>query len=303
MASAAFKFESSGPPHQYQSDVVSPWQSGSLEFAPAAPGMEEEILSALAKPTLTNVVMAGFIRDNGIVSPRHRGCFYACRNSQNQLEGVALIGHSLLFDACSESAIEGFSSIARRGPLPHLLMGQHAAVERFWCFYATEGQEPRRVCPILFMRRVEQFEKRCDVPGLRLAVPGDLELIVRSQAAMALETSGFDPLKKDPVGFRQRYLRRIEQNRVWVLMKGRRLIFKLDVITDTPDASYIEGVYVIPEERGNGLGRSCVSAVGHQLLEHSGAIHLFVEHENTRTQEFYTRLGFSIAGNYDLLYF
>jgi len=86
-------------------------------------------------------------------------------------------------------------------------------------------------------------------------------------------------------------------------MNGRRLVFKLDVIAGTPGATYIEGVYVSPEERGKGLGQSCMKAVGHKLLEQTQAIYLFVETENTRTTSFYARLGFNVAGNYDLLYF
>ena len=302
MASVAFKFESNYLQPQHPGEVALPWQSGPHEFALAVPGMEEEVLSALAMPTLTNVIMAGFIRDNGLVSAQHRGRFYVCRNHQNKLDGVALIGHSILFHAFTEAAVEGFASIARAGS-PHLLMGEHAMVQRFWKVYAAPEQEPRHVCPVLFLHRDKQFEQQQEVAGLRLAVPEDLESVVRAQAAMAFETSGVDPLQKDPIGFRQRYLRRIDQQRVWVLMNGRRLVFKLDVITDTPDATYIEGVYVSPEERGKGLGQSCVKAVGHKLLEDTSAIHLFVETENTRSAAFYSRLGFNVAGNYDLLYF
>src|ERR1043165_6961770 len=101
MASPAFQYDTSSTPQPVE--VVSSWRSGSLEFALAAPGMEEEILSALAEPTLTNVIMAGFVRDNGLVSSQNRGRFYVCRNTQNKLEGVALIGHSILFHAADES--------------------------------------------------------------------------------------------------------------------------------------------------------------------------------------------------------
>ena len=301
MASVACKFDNSCIPQQ--SEVVSAWQRDSLEFAPAAEGTEEEILTSLAVPTLTNVVMAGFIRDNGLVSAQNRGRFYMCRNKADKLEGVALIGHSILFEASSDGAIEGFASVARRDPSPHLLMGEHNAVQRFWSYYANDERAPRHICPVLFLRRGEQFQSRQDVPELRLARPEDLESVVRAQAAMAVETSGVDPLRKDPIGFRQRYLRRIDKNRVWVLMQNRRLIFKLDVITETPDATYIEGVYVTREERGKGVGQSCLAAVGRQLLERTKAVHLFVETENTRTIAFYLKLGFDMAGQYDLLYF
>ena len=57
-----------------------------------------------------------------------------------------------------------------------------------------------------------------------------------------------------------------------------------------------------PEERGKGIGRNCVSALGRIFLERTQAIYLFVEQQNTRTQEFYLNLGFSVGGQYDLLY-
>jgi ribosomal protein S18 acetylase RimI-like enzyme len=303
MASVALKFEDNFIPQQDEADVVTSWQRGSLDFALAASSMEAEVLSALGVPTLTNVIMAGFIRDNGLVSPQNRGHFYVCRNKSNELEGIALIGHSILFEAFSEGAVEGFAAVARRDPAPHLLMGEHDAVQRFWRYYADQAQAPRHNCPVAFLQRSEQFERREEIPGLRLAVPEDLEFIVRAQAAMALETSGVDPLQKDPIGFRQRYLRRIDKNRVWVLMNGHRLIFKLDVIADTPEATYVEGVYVSPEERGKGLGQRCVNAVGYNLMERTKAIYLFVENDNPRTTAFYMRLGFNPTGNYELLYF
>ena len=120
---------------------------------------------------------------------------------------------------------------------------------------------------------------------------------------MALEISGVDLLTKDPAGFRERYRRRIANKRVWVVIEDGRLIFKTDVIADTPQAAYIEGVYVGQEERGRGIGRRCLTALGRILLKRSNAIYLFVENENTRTKSFYLNLGFSAAGQYDLLYF
>ena len=299
MASIAYKLETNFPAqHEMFSSLDAPINISSL-----LPGDEDEVLSALSAPSLTNVIMSGFVRDNGLVSALNRGRFYAFRNQQNQLEGVALIGHSILFEAFSENAIQAFAKLARRMEPAHLLMGEHTAVRKFWSYYADKEQSPRLICPVVFLGRDEPFHESQSIDGLRPATQKDLEHVVGAQASMALETSGVDPLKKDPVGFRERYLRRIEQGRVWVLIKNDRLVFKTDVIADTPQATYIEGVYVSPEERGKGIGRDCVSALGRILLQHTKAIYLFVEQENTRTQSFYLNLGFSIGGQYDLLYF
>jgi ribosomal protein S18 acetylase RimI-like enzyme len=298
MASVAYKFD---PDYTVQRQSTSP--SLPFDVSRLLPAEEDEVLNALAAPSLTNVIMSGLVRDNGLAGVANRGQFYACRNEENKLEGVALIGHTNFFEAFSENAIQAFATVARGEASINLLMGEHTAVQKFWNYYADEGQSPRLICPVLFLHRHAPFHGNESISGLRPATPADLEHVVSAQAAMAFETSGVDPLKKDPAGFRERYLRRIEKGRVWVLVQDGRLIFKTDIMADTPEAAYIEGVYVSPEERGKGIGRSCVNALGRILLQHTNAIYLFVEQENTRTRSFYLNLGFSIGAQYDLLYF
>jgi predicted GNAT family acetyltransferase len=267
------------------------------------PGSEQHVLSALSGTSLTNVIMEGFIRDNGFVNSQNRGKFYTCRDENNQLEGVALIGHTILFEAFSERAIQAFATLARRHGSAHLLMGEHNAVDRFWNYYSNKKESPRLVCPILFLERREPFAEQLEVPGLRQATRDDLEHVVHAQSAMAFEMSGVDPLKKDPAGFRERYLQRIAKKRVWVVIENERLVFKTDIIADTPHASYIEGVYVSPEQRGQGLGRRCLRGLSRILMARAKAIYLFVECQNSRTKSFYLNLGFNVAGEYDLLFF
>ena len=302
MATAAYKLQDSFAPKKSVASAA-PGTATVPDVTCASPGSEELVLAALSRNSLTNVAMAGFVRDHGLINPLNRGRFYICRDEKNRVEGVALIGHTILFEAFSERATQAFAALARDESSPHLLMGEHNAVERFWNYYSSMDKSPRLVCPIVFLERRETFDEQTEVAGLRPATYEDLEQVVQAQALMALEISGVDPLTKDPAGFRERYRRRIENKRVWVVIEDGRLIFKTDVIADTPQAAYIEGVYVGREERGRGIGRRCVTALGRILLKRSNAIYLFVENQNTRTKSFYLNLGFSAAGQYDLLYF
>ncbi|HEV8137826.1 MAG TPA: GNAT family N-acetyltransferase [Pyrinomonadaceae bacterium] len=291
-----------------QADINVSWASANAKatssvITPLSNGKEASILSVLSRPSLTNVIMSGFIRDHGLDSTLNRGCFYACHDEQKNLTGVALLGHTMLFEAFDEGAIEAFAGLARRNASPHLLMGERTTVRQFWDNYAIGAELPRLIHPILFLQRRNPFKTNHVVTGLRLANPNDLEQVVHAHAAMAFETSGVDPLTNDAAGFRERYLRRILKNRVWVLTKRDRLVFKTDITAETADVAYLEGVYVSPEERGNGLGRSCLQAIGCELLQRKKAIYLFTQNEDTRLQSFYFNLGFTIAGHYDLLYF
>ena len=306
MATAACKLDSRFSHESEHTDTAPPIMTAAAMVpvvSSALPGTEERILSALSCNSLTNTIMAGFIRDNGFASLLNRGQFYTCRDEKNQLEGVALVGHTILFEAFSDRAIQAFAGLARRQNSTHLLMGEHNAVERFWGHYAGKDESPRLVCPILFLKRAEQFSEQAEVPSLRPAGREDLEQVVHAQAAMAFEISGVDPLKSDPAGFRERYLKRIEKKRVWVVIENDRLLFKADIIADTPEDVYVEGIYVSPGERGKGVGGRCLIGLGRVLMARGKAIYLFVESQNTRTKSFYLKLGFTVAGQYDLLYF
>src|ERR1051326_2722340 len=74
-------------------------QSAALQVSAVGAGRENEVLAALTVPSLTNVIMAGFVRDNTLESPLNRGRFYICRSENGAVEGVALMGHTILVNA------------------------------------------------------------------------------------------------------------------------------------------------------------------------------------------------------------
>src|SRR5687768_17495526 len=105
-----------------------------------------EVLGFLAERPIHTVCMAGLIRDNGLVSLHNRGTFYGCRNSEGRLEAVALIGHATLIEARSARAMQELASIAQSYPRTHMILGEKDKVEKFWNFYADDGQEMRLAC-------------------------------------------------------------------------------------------------------------------------------------------------------------
>src|SRR3954471_23718150 len=107
---------------------------------------QNEVLAFLAERPIHTVCIAGFIRDNGLVSPYNRGTFYGCRNSEGRLEGVALIGHATLIEARTRRAMQEFALVAQTYPRAHLILGEQEKVEQFWNYYADEGQELRLAC-------------------------------------------------------------------------------------------------------------------------------------------------------------
>jgi len=273
-----------------------------LKPQPLSVEHEMEVLAFLAERPVHTVIMASFIRDNGVVSRLHRGTFYACRDCEGRLEGVALIGHHTLTEARSAAALQAFARLAQDYPLAHMIMGEQEKVSQFWRHYAEGGQQPRLACRELLLEQRWPIPVRETVPGLRLATLEDLPHVMPVQAHMAFMESGVNPAETDPEGFRQRCARRIEQGRTWVWLEDGQLIFKADIMADTPQVIYLEGVYVKPEERGQGYGLRCLSQLSRKLLERAGCICLFVNERDLRSQAFYNRAGYKLSSYYDTIF-
>jgi predicted GNAT family acetyltransferase len=159
----------------------------------------------------------------------------------------------------------------------------------------------RRLCRELLM------EQRCPVEvheavNMRRATLADIDLILPVHAEMAFEESGVNPMVKDPIGFRQRIEQRIEQGRIWVWTEQDRLIFKADVISDTPEAIYLEGIYVAPEERGQGSGVRFISQLSRTLLAGTRSLCVLVNEANEAAQACYQKAGYKVRDYYDTVF-
>ncbi len=121
-------------------------------------------------------------------------------------------------------------------------------------------------------------------------------------ARTAYEESGINPLDVDPDGFRKRCARRIEQGKTWVWIENGKLIFKAEVVTDSPDVIYLEGVDVHPDERGKGYGLRCISQLTDMFLERTRSVVLLVNEKNRDARRFYEKAGYGLIGYYDTIF-
>jgi len=262
----------------------------------------DEVIKFLAQRPIHTVAMVGFIRDNGIDSPLNRGKFYGCRNKTGELEGVALIGHAVLMETRTTRAIQSFAGIAHELGTCHMIMGEQQQVEEFWDCYAKQGHVFRLACRELLYELRWPAEVKSEMPGLRPATLDDLSLVMPVQAELAMQESGINPMEADPKGFESRCRRRIEKGRTWVLVENGMLIFKAEVVADTPELAYLEGIWVNPLMRGQNYGVRCLSDVCYRLLRDKSSVCLLVNVENGAAQAVYKRAGFRLQSTYDTIF-
>jgi len=283
----------------YQREAVA---ADALSVRALCQGEEAEVLDFLSARPLHTVYMAGFILDNGLVSPLNRGTFYGCQNSSGELLGVSLIGHVTQIETRTPEALSALACAAQGCPSAHVIMGEQEKMRAFWNCYGEAGQAMRLACRELLLEQCWPVEADEESPDLRLATLAELEQVVPVQAEMAVAECGINPLHVDPVGFRARYAKRIERGRVWVSIKDGELAFKADIMAETPQAVYLEGIYVNPRERGKGYGRRCLQQLGRRLLSRSRSICLLVNEKNSEAHSFYYRAGYKLRAYYETIY-
>lgn len=228
---------------------------------------EQEVLAFLKLRPVHTVVMTSFIQDNGMENPDNRGIFYGYHNAQGTLEGVALIGHTTLIEARSEKSLAAFAHIARRSETPiHIMMSDGKTIETFWNLYSEDGRAPRLVCTELLFELNFPFPIQNCKWDVRYAKADELEQIAVAHDEVAFIESGSSPMLKDREGFLKRCLKRIEQKRTFVVFENDKLVFKADIVAETGDVVYLEGIYVAPEYRGQGVGSSCLSKLSQHLM-------------------------------------
>lgn len=267
-------------------------------------GDELEALDFLSQRPVHTIYVRDLIRDNGLQSPLNRGTFYASRNQDGQLEGVALFGQKTIIEARTVAALEAFADLALQNQQSHLIRGEQEQIKLLLDYFAQHGRTPRLVCRELLLEQTNTMPNVAPVPELRRATLSDQEQVMSINSMMAFEENGVNPLEQDPVGVRKRLTRRIEQGREWVLVEQGRMIFKADVISETAEAIFLEGIYVHPEERGRGFGFRCLTQLGNNLLPaRTSSICLVVNAENTRAQALYSKAGYQLNSHYRTVYF
>jgi uncharacterized protein len=253
----------------------------------------DEVLAFLSMRPVHTVVMTSFINDNGIESALNRGTFYGFRSSDGTLDGVALIGHTTLVEARTDESLSAFAFAARESETPiHIIMSDGRAAELFWQYYTGGARRPRLVCSELLFEISFPVMVRKNVENLRLAAEDELLPVAEAHAEIAFEESGVNPLEKDKDGFLRRTLRRIQQDRTYVVFEDGQLIFKADIVAETAEVVYLEGIYVAPEKRGQGIGADYLSQLSRTLLNRVEHVCLLSNVDFKNAHQAYWKAGF-----------
>jgi uncharacterized protein len=140
----------------------------------------------------------------------------------------------------------------------------------------------------------------CDIdPGVRQVRPDEIDTYLVAAIDMFIGEVGVDPRIGDGGrGYRRRVASLIAAGRAWARFENGEVVFKAEVGSQSPAVSQIQGVWVHPEWRGQGLGTGGTATLAAVIVGTGRIASLYVNDFNTVARATYERVGFAEVGTF-----
>jgi predicted GNAT family acetyltransferase len=142
-------------------------------------------------------------------------------------------------------------------------------------------------------------------PRVRRTTRHDLDVLYPACVAMYTEELGISP---EAGGGRELYRARVAQliSKGWSFarIERGRVVFKAEIAAASPYACQVQGVYVAPDRRGEGLAVSGMAAVVDiALRDIAPVVSLYVNEHNVPARRAYESVGFVQTGSFSTVMF
>ncbi len=153
--------------------------------------------------------------------------------------------------------------------------------------------------PVLSIASPPMADGRPMDPRVRVARPDEVDLVVPAAAHMFTEEIGYPPFVGSDRDYRRLVSSLIERRRTYVITEGSRVIFKADVGSVAGGVAQIQGVWVAPQHRGQGIATPAMNAVVQHVMDfHAPTVTLYVNGFNVAARRTYAAAGFRQVGRF-----
>lgn len=140
-------------------------------------------------------------------------------------------------------------------------------------------------------------------PRVRPITVADFDSYFRASVAMYTEEVGADPLAAGDASYRSYCRWLVDLGRAYGIVENGRVIFKSDIGAASGSAAQIQGVWLDPALRGQGLSEPAMAAVTEYVLADYSIACLYVNDFNVRAVRCYERVGYQQVGEFATVLF
>lgn len=224
----------------------------------------------------------------------------------DRLDGLCFAGANLIPVRGDRDALRAFADrAAHRGRTCSSLVGPSAPVLGIWNDLAESWGPAREVRPDQPLLAMTGLPDVLPDPLVRTVQPHEIGQYLPAAIAMFTEEVGVDPTAGDGgAGYRARVAELIATGRAFARFEDGQVVFKAEIGALSRRVGQLQGVWVHPQRRGQGLGTIGTAAVvEHLVCEMGRAASLYVNSYNLAARTTYHRVGFRQVGTYATVLF
>ncbi len=270
--------------------------SSGLEVRLLGRSDEEAALAFLDRQPARDVFIASRVLNDGVLRAPGWSPLWGAFSGSGELVGAIHVGPNVVPAVDDIAICEELAPTAAGSAATRMLMGERLSVMRLWELIGPTYGAAREIRDRQYVYSVDPGSLAAPVGDRRgvgrLATPSDEERVLHLSAAMYTEEMGENPLARDPSGYRRRVQILTARGWTYVYEVGGELQFKMDIGCASNRGAQIQGVYVPPEARGQGMGTAAMGACCALAFQRHPSLSLYVNDFNAPAVALYERLGF-----------
>lgn len=266
---------------------------------------QEQLNQLLARHAVSSVFVGSHV-DSVLAARRRRPPpVVGIMNPAQELVGACWVGTNVVPIALDETGQDLVADyLARGGPRYASLFGPAEPVLGLWARLKGSWPLPfdvRPEQPLLAMDENPAPEQFTAVSQrVRWAEVSEFSRVLPAAAAMFEEEVGYSPFVDGAQSYSKRVEQLVRDKRTAVLTDDTdgRVLFKADIGSISSGVCQIQGVWVNPAFRGQGLAAPCMAAVVAMARKYVPVVSLYVNSYNAPALATYRRVGFEQTGTF-----
>jgi predicted GNAT family acetyltransferase len=222
------------------------------------------------------------------------------------LESAVFIGANLIPINTTDISRQEFASrLIQQGRRCSAITGPANEVLPLWEILEKSWGKAREIRP---NQPLFAISERSQIPideKVRYSTTSDLDLLFPACVSMFTEEVGVSPVGPGTgLTYRQRVAELISDKRSFVRIENDKVIFKAEVGTIGNGVAQIQGVWVSPEFRGQGIAAPAMAAIVRFILDDiAGTASLYANDFNKPAIATYRRVGFTQIDTFATVHF
>ena len=260
----------------------------------------DEALEVCARDAAANVFVAARILEGALATQPGSLLGYAERDD---LTALCWAAANLVPVQADALAVGAFAAKVRRWRRQcSSLFGPAEAVKGLWHELGPHWGPARAVRahqPMMSMSAPPAASGVVPDPRVRRARLDEVDIVVPAAAAMFTDEIGYPPYWGSDTAYRQSIASLISRGHTFVWVEDGEVVFKADVGSVALGVAQIQGVWLAPRLRGQGLAEPAMAAVV-DLVQQEVAplVTLYVNDFNAPARATYARIGFTEVGSF-----